>query len=544
MKPSLGILALFVALAGVAILGAPLPGQSAQADPKKKEEPAKQPKAALVLNDPKAFKGYTLFSPMNSGTSYLIDTEGRVVHSWKGAGGPAMSAYLQANGNLFRPTSGGAGKGKGGIAGAGGQLQEIAWDGTVVWEYKFDLEKFMPHHDAIKLPSGNYLAIVSISKSAEEAAAAGRKGGALMCDSLLEIKPAGKSGGEIVWQWNTWDHLVQDADPDKASFGKIAESPGLLDINFSGGGFGKGNPKDGKGDPKGGKGGPGFGGKGGTDWNHCNGLDYNAELDQIIISVHSFSEFWILDHSTTTAEAASHKGGKQGKGGDLIYRWGNPRAYGGKAEDRQLYMQHNAQWIRKGLSGAGHILVFNNGPNRPDGTYSSVDEIVPPVDAKGAYTYTAGAAYGPAKAHWSYTAEKKNDFFAQNISGAQRLPNGNTLICSGPSGTIFEVTDKNEVVWKYINPGGGPGGGPGGKGPFGDKKGPGKDFEQKDFDGKGFGGKKDGFPPGGKGGPGGGGGGLFRALRYAPDHPAFVGKELKPGNTLEELLQQGSKGKE
>jgi hypothetical protein len=266
-----------------------------------------------------------------------------------------------------------------------------------------------------------------------------------------------------------------------------------------------------------------------------------------MISVHSFSEFWIIDHSTMTAEAAAHKGGKQGKGGDLLYRWGNPRAFGaGNVGDQQLFFQHNAHWIPAGLPGAGHVLVFNNGPNRPDGTYSSVDEIVLPVDAKGTYVYQAGAAYGPAKATWSYTADNKSDFFATNISGAQRLPNGNTLICSGPSGIIFEVTTAGEVVWKYANPGGGgPGGkGPGAKGPPGDGKfGDFKKGESKDFDPKGIEQKKAfGGPPGGKGGPGGGGS-LFRALRYGPDHPALVGKMLTPGSTLEELLQQGTKGK-
>ncbi|MGC8644373.1 MAG: hypothetical protein ACP5XB_31305, partial [Isosphaeraceae bacterium] len=60
------------------------------------------------------------------------------------------------------------------------------------------------------------------------------------------------------------------------------------------------------------------------------------ELDQILLSVHSFSEIWIIDHGTTTAEAATHKGGRSGKGGDLLYRWGNPQAYrAGTAADQQ-----------------------------------------------------------------------------------------------------------------------------------------------------------------------------------------------------------------
>ena len=189
------------------------------------------------------------------------------------------------------------------------------------------------------------------------------------------------------------------------------------------------------------------------DWTHFNGVSYNPDLDQIIVSVHSFSEFWILDHGTTRAEAAGHSGGRSGKGGDLLFRWGNPRVYrtGSKA-DQRLFAQHNAHWIPRGLPGAGHLLVFNNGSGRADGTYSSVDELELPVDAEGHYDRKPGAPYGPAAALWSYTAPKKSDFYSFFISGAQRLANGNTLICSGANGIVFEVTPEKETVWKYTNP--------------------------------------------------------------------------------------------
>ena len=203
------------------------------------------------------------------------------------------------------------------------------------------------------------------------------------------------------------------------------------------------------------------------DWTHFNSVDYNAELDQVLVSVHDFSEIWILDHSTTTSEAAGHTGGKSGKGGDLLYRWGNPRVYrAGTVADQKLFAQHNAHWIPRGLPGEGHVLIFNNGPRRPDGPYSSVDEIIPPVDEKGRYPLKEGSACGPEKAYWSYSAPKKSDFYSSFISGAHRLPNGNTQICSGANGTVFEVTPDKKIVWKYLNPakgGFGPGG-PGGPG--------------------------------------------------------------------------------
>jgi hypothetical protein len=504
----------------------------------------------------------------------------------------------------------------------------------LVWDFRLGNEKQSPHHDITRLPNGNILMIVSDRKTAAEATAAGRRTeGNVMADAILEIKPTGKTTGEVVWEWHTWDHLVQDHDKAKANYGNVSAQPELIDVNFGDGAInrimaqpggldqlrglgyiGGGQPGAGGqppgpggqpvpavpppgpgGQPAPGGQGPG-GGRGpggpGADWTHFNAVAYNADLDQIVVSVHAFSEIWIIDHSTTTAEAATHTGGRYGKGGDLLYRWGNPRAYrSGTNADQRLFNQHNAHWIPKGLPGEGHMLVFNNGGRRPDGAYSSVDEIILPVDKDGQYPRKPGAAFGPDRAEWSYTAPNKPEFFAALISGAQRLPNGNTLICSGTNGTVFEVTPEKETVWKFVNPGqGGPGGQAfGGMFGFGPQQvgrvlpAPVQDLLQmspeqrkqleelqKELDNKldtiltadqrkqlkdmregnlqfvgpaggGFGGPG-ARGPGGPGGPmvmggPGGGGGLFRSLRYGLDFPGLAGKELTPGKKLEELVE-------
>ncbi len=513
----------------LAMLGAMLPDVSAGLSPEdelgqdiandkasSKGEPSKAPpiKVGLLLNDSRAFQGYTLIAPMFSKSTYLIDNLGMVVRTWESELTPGVSTYLLENGHLLRPGAhqpGPSGFGPGG----GGRVQEFDWDGQLLWDFKYVSDTRLPHHDVCKLPSGNVLMIVWEKKTKDEVIAAGRRpdlvgNAGVHPDYLIEVKPTGKTTGEIVWEWHLWDHLVQDHDKSKPNFGNVSDHPELVDLNF-GSGEGPIAPmmatKDGvaklrslgylgnaptpttkdaakpeaaekeKSEPE-----PNEKSKSMTkqesksapdagrlnrsaDWTHFNAVAFNPELDQIVVSVHAFSEFWVIDHSTTTADAASHKGGRSGKGGDLLYRWGNPRAYrnGSKMEQR-LFNQHNAHWIPPGLAGEGHMLVFNNGSGRPGGDSSSVDEIVLPVDSQGQYTRNRRGPYGPAQAVWTYSAPKKSDFYSFFISGAQRLPNGNTLICSGFNGTVFEVTPDKEVVWKYANPVMGNPGGPGGPG--------------------------------------------------------------------------------
>lgn len=460
----------------------------AAADKSGADAPADRPtvppqKVGLLTNEPGAFPGYNLMSPLNSTETFLFDLEGRVVKKWQTDCSPALCPYLLDNGHILRGGSIGIeaqvfGPGPG----VGGRIQEFTWDGDVVWDFRFYNARQLPHHDLTPLPNGNVLLIVWDRKTADEALAAGRRSeltgdSHLLVDSLIEIKPTGKTTGEVVWEWHLWDHLVQDFDKSKPNYGNVAEHPELVNLNYGEDALAPAAAdKDAASKLKSvgyiGAGGPPGRGRANPDWTHANGVAYNPALDQVMVSIHNFSELWIIDHSTTTAEAAGHTGGRGGKGGDLLYRWGNPRAYrAGTKEDQRLFAQHNAHWIAPGLPGEGHVLVFNNGGNRPDGTYSSVDEIVVPVDAEEPqaglvsgvrYDYQPGKAYGPAESVWSYTAPKKTDFHSFFISGAQRLPNGNTLICSGANGTIFEVTPDKQVVWKYANPIKGGLGSPGG----------------------------------------------------------------------------------
>ncbi len=468
---------------------APIAAQSDAPAPKRIEarpDTPPTPSFGLQINDAGAFQGYTLVAPLNSTRTYLIDMEGQVVHTWVSEYTAGQEAYLLENGHLLRAATLSDSERHFATAGQGGRVQEFDWDGNLLWDFKFHDDTRVAHHDIRRLPNGNVLLIVWEIKTAEETLAAGRRPesveGAWLADSIVEIKPTGKTTGEIVWEWHAWDHLIQDADASKANYGDVGAHPELIDINFGqseafpGAGSRGGRPGSSrqatakkaatKSDDAATKksldqlrgigyvGGASARGNRGfvPDWTHVNSVAYNAEHDQIVISVRAFGEFWMIDHSTTTAEAASHSGGRRGRGGDLLYRWGNPRSYrAGTAEDQRLFNQHDAHWIPKGFPGAGHILVFNNGNSRPGGDYSSVDEIVLPVNEQGDYSRTPSKAFEPREPVWSYSAPNKADMFSFVMSGANRLPNGNTLICESVGATILEVTPEGKTVWKYIN---------------------------------------------------------------------------------------------
>ncbi|MEE2857809.1 MAG: aryl-sulfate sulfotransferase [Planctomycetota bacterium] len=381
---------------------------------------------------PASFDGYSFFAPGRSTTTYLVDEIGRVVHSWPSAFNPGNAAYLLQGGQILRaaripgnlPISAG---------GVGGRVERIAWDGTLLWQFDYSSNLVQHHHDVEQLPNGNVLLIAWELKTAAQALAAGRDpsmldDNELWPDHIIEVAPTSSSGGTIVWQWHAWDHLIQELDPTRDNFGVVADHPEKIHINYDGG-----SPD--------------------ADWLHFNSIDYNADLDQILVSVPTFGEVWIIDHSTTTTEAAGSSGGDSGHGGDLLYRWGNPRAYqAGTIPDQVFFFQHGSEWIGPGLPGEGNLIVFNNGVNRPGGNASSADEFIPPIDVNGDYILTPGSAYGPSDLEWTYMAPDPGDLFGRILGGVQRLPNGNTLICEGAHGIFVEVTEAGQEAWRYVNP--------------------------------------------------------------------------------------------
>ena len=374
-----------------------------------------------------ADNGYVLFAPMMCDTTYLIDKCGNEVHRWVSAYKPGLAVYLLEDGTLLR--TGNIMSPNFTTGGKGGVIERLDWNSNVVWSYTISTTQTLSHHDIKMLPNGNILVIVWVKKNKTAMTAAGADpsltGISLLSEQILELQPVGTNSANIVWTWNWWDHLVQEFDNTKANYGVVAQNPQLYNINYGM----SANP----------------------DWIHLNSVDYNPTLDQIIINSRNTNEFYVLDHSTTTAQAASHTGGIYGKGGDFLYRWGNPAAYNqGTVADQKFFGQHNVQWITNSKFHQNDLLLFNDGLGRTGGTnYSTVEFLTPPCSA-GVYNQTL--PYLPLAQNWVYADTPPTNFFASYTSGAQLLDSGNVLICNGPAGFFFEVDTLKNKVWEYKNP--------------------------------------------------------------------------------------------
>ena len=355
---------------------------------------------------------YTLYSVMGSTTTTLMDTNGTTVKTWTHPSNAktGYSCYLMPGGFLWRSVARTGNSFTGGPI--NGEVQKVDWNGTVVWDYVYSTSDYCTHHDICPLPNGNVLLIAYDRISAANVTAAGCAfSGEVWCDKVVEIKPTGATTGEVVWEWRLWNHIVQNTDQNKPNYqSSIVNHPELLNVNY----------------------------KTTKDWIHMNGVDYNPMLDQIAVSSHNLNEWYIIDHSTTTAEAATHSGGNSGKGGDILFRWGNPAAYGATGT-AVLNVTHDAHWIPEGVPNFGRLVGFNN--KGVSSSKSSVDQIVTPINGYN-YDITLGSAFGPT----TYDRHACNGY-TSNAGSSDQLPNGNMMVTIALSGTIYEIDPKGNSIW-------------------------------------------------------------------------------------------------
>ncbi|MBK7555848.1 MAG: aryl-sulfate sulfotransferase [Flavobacteriales bacterium] len=238
-----------------------------------------------------SYEGYTLYYPIQQGGVYLLNNCGQIVHEWPATAlNASNSVRLMDDGGIQRCAISPNVQSLIFAGGAGQYVQRKDWNNTITWQYEYNTSLVRMHHDACLLPNGNTLIIAWELKTVQEAWQAGRDTvgygfQVLWPDHVIEVQPTGATTGTIVWEWHAWDHLVQDFNPLADNYGVVETSPQLIDINY-----------DETLDP---------------DWMHTNYVEYNPVLDQIVLSVPHFNELWVIDHSTTTAEAASHAGRQQ-----------------------------------------------------------------------------------------------------------------------------------------------------------------------------------------------------------------------------------------
>ncbi len=394
-------------------------------------------------------EGYLLYTPSggglggggNSPVSYLRDIDNTIINSWTHSSGPASMPYLvpgdepgYENTLLYYPCQVNNPTMQSG--GVGGKIEIYNWSGTLLWSYTVSNNDYQHHHDIQPLPNGNFLLIAWERKYSSDWSSMGRSSvnnslNQMWSTAVFEIEPNLETGAAtIVWEWHLWDHLVQDRGFQYgATYGNISDHPELMDINCG---------------TVGSNGGPG--GQPNGDWMHFNAISYNADLDQIVLSSRHQDEIYVIDHSTTTEEAASHSGGLYGKGGDFLYRWGNPQNYGrGNNSNNILADQHSINWIPEGYPGEHNFILFNNFHTNSN---SAALEFIPPINDDGTYYIEDGQPYGPDSFTWLHTG----GFFSTAQGGAFRLPNGNTLITEATEGYVFEVTQSGQTVWSYEYP--------------------------------------------------------------------------------------------
>jgi hypothetical protein len=356
------------------------------------------PVGVTVHNPEKAYNGFTIFTSLGGdGTHYLIDMKGKTVHTWKMK--TSHYGWLLPNGNLFSGEARNKGLGTAetntpAVANVG-VVYEADWDGKILREWKNDAI----HHDYDLLPNGNIIAILWSKHKRPQEMIGGRPGseypgGVILSETIAEIN----TKGEIVWSCVAEDHMK----PEDYPVCPLDYRQRSLHANSI------------------------------QDLTPDNPIFPGKEL--ILVSNRQPSACIIIDKGT----------------GEIVWRYGGYK----EGEWARLGHQHSFYMIGaktggKELPGYGNLIVYDNGMH-----IAAVEDWglprskVPEIDPK------------TKKIVWAYTHKEKFTgwmppewkFNSPYIAGAQRLPNGNTLICEGGTGRIFEVTKEGEIVWEFINP--------------------------------------------------------------------------------------------
>lgn len=339
----------------------------------------------------KTFDGYTLVVPAGGVAKgdkqapvFLVDMAGKEVHRWTLTEGlratsakilPDSTLFLVARVNGLDPGS------------SGSTIQELDWDGKVIWEYSTTDQW---HHDVARLSNGNIAGLEY--RLMTKANASRLKGGlagtddpvGVYQDVIVEVDRETK---QIVWEWKPEDWL------------KVEDYPlGPLQTR--------------------------------KEWTHANAISYLPQGNALI-----GDEGFLVSFRQNDLVVAVSKKTKE-----VLWQFG----------PGVTSKQHDPSLLEN-----GNVLIFDNGMHRVATTrYGVPSSRVIEVNSK------------TEEIVWEYLGNAFNgsDFLSPLWGGAQRLPNGNTLITEGMTGRIFEVdmTKDNgndvvnkkdpRIVWEYVSP--------------------------------------------------------------------------------------------
>jgi hypothetical protein len=357
--------------------------------------------------------GYILAIENGKNTCYLLDRNGQKLRTWTFDLPLGQDAELAPDGSLYglfqvpNPNTDLTFGGKSGL------IRKINTSNQVVWEFEISSENEITHHDLELMPNGNLMVLVWHRIRKEEAALLGYiSDHDLFVEKLVEINP---ELNRIVWEWNSWDHIVQNKVEDHPTFGDPKTQRNKIDIMY--------NYQ--------------------SDYHrfiaigdimHANGIAYLPDNDLLAVSINFYNEVWFIDHSTSAQEAKTSAGGNFNLGGDLVYRFGNPSAMG-LSDPKVFDFNHHPTFTYN--NGVFNLLIFNN--NAAEERSKAMEFELPTFSG-------SSTEIGPSpKIVFEYA---NDDMYFEIVGGAVRLPNGNTLICEGDFG-YWEVNESGQLLWKY-----------------------------------------------------------------------------------------------
>ena len=354
------------------------------------------PTGTTIYKPSQCCNGYTILWAKE--IAKLIDMNGRTVNEWKidpgEHGNMLRRAKLLPDGHVLvvinSPTKGTE------MMSETGSVQEYDWDSNLVWEYipegRIPHKNLLgPHHDAFRKSNGNTLVVCREAvpeEYMEKVREPRRRRMTQYGDAIIEVTPSGK----VAWEWHGHEHL------DLNLHSRVIKDPEGKTGGYS-------NAE--------------------SDWMHVNTVQALPENkwfdegykefkpDNVMISPRCMDTVYIIDRDTK----------------DPVWNYSGDYMGG-------LSGQHEPYMIEKGVPGAGNVLIFDNGAS--------------PWKDLGHCGFSYVLEVNPVTKELVWKYERGQNFHSKYTSSAQRLQNGNTLICESAGKRIFEVTEAGGTVWEYV----------------------------------------------------------------------------------------------